>query len=281
MKLRIQSRSAFTLIEILIVVAVIAVLMALMMPAIQATRESARRTQCSNNLKQIGVALHLYHDLNSMLPRGGWFPTTPAHSWCSAILPYLDQKGVYNQINVNVPYTDAANTTVGKIVLPIFLCPTAPKPTVLRRSVDVPSTPQEYARSCYAAVNGEQTLRSPSGTNDPERGAMMFESNVSFTQITDGISQTILVGEAPEGANSLWMSVRNTLDQSSPINTLANPATPYVFTDFGQEISSHHLHGAFVVLADGSAHFLMEKMENRILAALCSRQGGDVIDSGF
>ena len=108
-----------------------------------------------------------------------------------------------------------------------------------------------------------------------------YETSIPFYQITDGISQTMLVGEAPEGAHSIWMSTRNVLDQSAPINTPASPMNQYMFTDFGQEISSHHLHGASVMMADASVHFLMERMENRILSALCSRMGGDVIDTGF
>lgn len=279
---RSSPRLAFTLIELLVVIAVIAVLVAMLLPAVQSARESARRTQCRNNLKQIGIALHLYHDLNSILPRGGWTAATAAHSWGAASLPYLDQKGLFDQLNVGKLYTDPVNATVGKTMLPVYLCPTTPKFNTLRKSADLPTTStQEYGRTGYGAINGERGLRAANGTNSPERGAMILAMNISLHQISDGTSQTILIGEAPEGIHSLWASVRNVFDQSGTINAPATFALNYVFGDYGQEISSYHPTGANVLLADGSVHFLLEGIENRTLAALCSREGREVIDVDF
>jgi len=245
---------------------------------VQAARESARRAQCQNNLKQLGIALASYHDLYKVLPRGGWIATSANISWTSAILPHLEEKALYDSLSRGVPYTHASNLAAGRTVLPVLLCPSSLRESLWRSSADLPSSsPNLYARTDYGGVNGERALRSPTASNSPERGVMIVEKNISLSAITDGTSQTILLGEAPEGIHSLWISVRNLFDQSAPINTLATYAPQYVFYDFGQEINSYHAGGAFTLFADGSVHFLSETMDNRSLAALCSRSGGEII----
>jgi prepilin-type N-terminal cleavage/methylation domain-containing protein len=277
-----RPRHGFTIVELLVVIAIVGLLVALLLPAVQASRESARRAQCQNNLKQLGIALHNYHDTYKVFPRGGWAPTSANLSWTSAILPQLEERALFNSLNASVPYTDPANLAPGWTVLPVLLCPTSPKDTLWRISPDLPSSsPNRYARTDYGAVNGERALRSPTATNSPERGAMILEKNVSLAAITDGASHTILVGECPEGINSMWISVKNVFDQSAPINPLATVAPVYVFWDNGQEINSYHAGGAFTLFADGSVHFLFEDMDVGILAALCSRSGGEVIGDSY
>jgi prepilin-type N-terminal cleavage/methylation domain-containing protein len=290
-ELRLRS-SAFTLIELLVVLAIIGLLVALLLPAVQSAREAARRAQCQNNLKQIGLALHAYHNINGSFPRGGWSsnPDAPASrdpsnnnlfglSWGATILPQLEQVVLYQQLNRNVPSTDTANAAVGKTVVPIFLCPTAPNEPMFKVNSPAPIT-QLYARTSYGGMDGERGLRSPTATNNPERGTMIYEKNIALKDIPDGTSRTILIGECPEGLHSQWISVANLFDQSAPINTLANPATQFVFADNGQEINSYHRGGALTLFADGSVHFLTETLDNQTLAALCSRDGGEAI-SGF
>jgi len=273
--------AGFTLIELLAVIAIIGLLVALLLPAIQSSREAARRTQCTNNLHQIGVALLAYHNGHSSFPRGGWPATSANLSWSASILPHLADQSLYERLNRDAPYTDASNVATGQVQLAVFLCPTAPNDPPLKKSADLPaSSTQTYARTNYAGVEGERGLRAPGATNEPERGVMIFEKNISIPQITDGTSQTILVAEAPEGIQSLWISVRNIFDQSAPINTPAAFAKQYVFWDYGQEINSYHPGGATVLMADGSVHFLRETLDNLTLAALCSRAGGETIQ-GF
>lgn len=271
-------RLAFTLVELLVVVAIIGVMIALLLPAVQAARESARRAQCHNNLKQIGLALHGYHGTFAMFPRGGWGATSTGLSWSACALPYLEQTQLFERIDRQTPYTSVSNAAVGATVLDAFLCPSAPKTSYLRKSADLPAaTTREYARSDYAAINGERGLRAPGASNSPERGVLILERHISLDQIADGASQTLLVSEAPEGIHGLWFSVRNAMDQSGPINKPATYAPSYVFFDYGQEISSYHSRGACALFADGSVHFLSETLDAQVLAAICSREGDEPI----
>ncbi|MCC7083447.1 MAG: DUF1559 domain-containing protein [Pirellulales bacterium] len=273
-----RSSIGFTLVELLVVVAIIGVLIALLLPAVQAAREAARRAQCENNLKQIGLAMQSYHSTQGAFPRGGWPATSANFSWTACLLPHLEEQPLYERLHRDVPYTDAANLAAGQAALAVLLCPTAPSNQQLKQSADLPRVSKQlYARTCYGAVNGERGLRAPGASNSPERGAMIFEKNISLREIADGASHTILVAEAPEGIHAIWISVRNLFDQSKPINTPAEFAPQYVFYDYGQELSSYHPGGAFAMFADGSARFLRDSIDDRTLAALCSRAGSETI----
>lgn len=271
-------RRAFTLVELLVVIAIIGVLVALLLPAVQSAREAGRRAQCQNQLRQIGIALHLYHESHHTFPRGGWPATSAGMSWGASILPGLEQLALYERIDRRARYTAAENREVARTPLSVFLCPTAPKDTSFRQPSDLSASPEnQFARSDYSAVNGERGLRAPTATNSPERGVMILERNISLNQITDGASHTILISEAPEGMHSIWFSVRNVMDQSGPINKLATYSPQFVFFDFGQEISSYHPQGAHGLFADGSVHFLSQSMNPQTLAAICSRAGEEPI----
>lgn len=269
----------FTLVELLVVVAIIGVLLALLMPSIQSAREASRRTACQSQLKQIGMALHGYHNLHGKLPRGGWLPPAIGLSWTAATLPFLEEQSLFDRLDRRSIYTSISNQNAGKTVLPLLICPSSPRDSLYRSSPDLPSSSTvTYARTDYGAVNGERSLRSSSATNTPERGAMIYERNISFSGILDGTSKTILIGEAPEGMHGIWLSTRNLFDQSGLINAPATFSKQYVFLDFGQELSSYHTGGALTLFADGSVHFLPTRLEKSILAALCSRAGGETME---
>jgi len=275
-----RRRPGFTLVELLTVLAIVGVLVGLLLPAVQASREAARRSLCQNNLRQIGIALHSYHAVNKHFPRGGWAPTSAKLSWSASILSNLEARSLFDQIDRTVSFTDPRNLAVGQTQLAVFLCPSAPQDLALKTlSPFLLPKPTLYARTSYGAVNGERGLRYFNAKNDPERGAMIFEKDISLQEVTDGASQTILIAEAPEGIHAMWINVLNLFDQSGPINAPAESPgqAQYVFADFGQEVSSYHPAGAQVLFADGSVHFLSESLDALILAALCSRAGNEPI----
>lgn len=260
------------------VIAIIGTLVALLLPAVQAARESARRAACKNNLKQIGLALHGYHGLKQAFPQGGRSAQKGGLSWTSAVLPWLEETPLHDRIEASLPYTDGTNLEAGQLVIPILLCPSVPEGAELRKSRDLPfSSPNRYAPTHYGGVQGERGLRSPTATNNPERGAMIFEKPIALKHITDGSSKTALIGEAPTGTNLIWIGVRSLFDQSAPINTRNEQG----FIDFGQELSSYHPGGAMVALADGSVVFLAESISDPSLAAICSRNAGDDTTGGL
>ena len=215
----------FTLIELLVVIAIIAVLIALLLPAVQQAREAARRTQCRNNLKQIGIALHNYHDANQVFPMGlsdtvwgnseitgdGW-------AWGAAILPFLDQAPLFNQFNFNTnPYAVSGNQALGATPLAAFSCPSDIKPSVS------PNNPGSAAagkgttavatssyQGCGGPFEGAPCLAGGStGTvpvPDPRNiGLFLVNTCNSFRNITDGTSNVFAVGEVrwiPNGVDS-------------------------------------------------------------------------------
>jgi prepilin-type N-terminal cleavage/methylation domain-containing protein/prepilin-type processing-associated H-X9-DG protein len=267
---------AFTLIELLVVIAIIAVLIALLLPAVQAAREAARRTQCINNLKQIGLALYGYHDTFATFPSGGWIalPTQPNTTnmnvgWSAVVLPWLEQAAVYNGLNLNFPYGNAVNSTNGHTVMTVYLCPSEPRTTFWNQDTgDI----FFYADDDYGGMYGPRGLGNPTFTNNPPTGPMIFNQPIPQSQITDGTSQTIQVGEAAEAIHAMWIDGHNIFDECCPIN--ARPPT-----EFGEELTSQHPGGVNTLFADGSVHFLKNSTNSVVLSALCTRATGEVVDS--
>ena len=264
--------AGFTLIELLVVIAIIAVLIALLLPAVQAAREAARRSQCVNNLKQVGLALHNYHDTNGTFPAGGWVGNGMNFGWSAAVLPGLEQRAVYDGLNFSHPSNVAVNSTTAYTVLNVYLCPSEPRRSTWNRNALL-GDPFLSADADYGGMYGPRGFYGylPSAiTNSPPRGAMIADACLGFPQISDGTSQTIQVGEAPEAINAMWASGHNVFDQSAPIN--ARPPLEY-----GEELTSQHPGGANVLFADGSVHFLKQTINPLVLVGLCTRAGGEVL----
>lgn len=305
-------RVGFTLVELLVVISIIGVLMALLMPAIGAAREASRRIQCRNNLKQIGIACHVYHTTHKMLPKGGAGIASLTNalakarwqlSWGSAILPGLEQMALYDSINQKEPYLHADNLVPGQTILPVYLCPTAPTGEKLKPNGDTPTSATKYARTDYGGNWGERGMRCYPSTNCQNnysdlgdksgfgRGVMLIgtEPAVRLAKILDGTSNTIMIGEAPEGLHSIWIGHKNVFDQSAPVNAMAGPSPQWQscgptfkskgrgFCDYGQEFHSYHGDGAQFVFADGSARWINQDIDIKTFSALLSRAGREVI----
>jgi prepilin-type N-terminal cleavage/methylation domain-containing protein len=195
----------FTLIELLVVIAIISVLMALLLPAVQAAREAARRTQCRSNLKQIGIAMHHYHDVWRTLPFGNidapfaGDPTIPAaqYGWSAftGILPFLEQQQLYKMLNLGVPEIGGQNENYGPFpqnlmaiaqVVPLYLCPSDSF-----RVVQTGWAPVNYMACAGTSIDPD------AGT---QNGAFYSNSHTRFADITDGTSNTVLVSESVLGA---------------------------------------------------------------------------------
>ena len=275
-----RSRSpGFTLVELLVVIAIIGVLIGLLLPAVQAAREAARRASCLSNLRQVGLALHSYHDTHATFPAGGWIalynqPLSKNMNmgWSVSVLPWVEQRALFDSMNLSFPYSTPANQTACFTVLSVYLCPSEPRTSDRAR---YPGDPFESGDSDYGGMFGERALSGPTALNNPPRGAMIFNACLTVADILDGTSHTLQIGEHPEAINALWPSGHNVFDQSDSIN--ARPKYEY-----GEELASRHPGGVNSLMADGSARFLKQTLDKKTLGALCTRDGGEIVgDSAY
>ncbi|MBX3436150.1 MAG: DUF1559 domain-containing protein [Planctomycetaceae bacterium] len=274
-------RRGFTLIELLVVIAVIAVLIALLLPAVQRIREAARLTQCRNNLKQIGLALHNYHDVHNTFPfalandkRAYNATQNPlfidsSWVWSVSILPQLEQENLWSQLATerNRPkqiFQDSALLPLFRTPLPVFVCPTDPARELNDKRPFRTMLPGEevlIARSNYVANNG----------NEEDTGPFYENSIVAITDLQDGSSCTFLVGEraTPEQFAAIWSGVE--LDVENLTNRWAIQANTRFRMNDGaagsgiapspiQAFGSQHAGGSQFLIADGAVRFISENI---------------------
>lgn len=206
-------RPAFTLVELLVVIAITGVLVALLLPAVQAAREAARRAQCTNHLRQIGLACHLYNDTYGRLPPGGFYADMTNSieaariNWAIAILPGLEQGALYQQYDQNITNSDPRNMPVLKTLLPVMLCPS----DMHSKKGVASSLPEIIAPGSYKGISGTRwnaangfwdvtPLAVTAQTFPSTRGALTMCGvggllPVRLPEIQDGTSNTLLVGE--------------------------------------------------------------------------------------
>jgi prepilin-type N-terminal cleavage/methylation domain-containing protein len=218
------SRLGFTLVELLVVIAIIGILVALLLPAIQAAREAARRSQCLNNCRQIGLAIHGYHDSTKELPPSRT-NTSDGFTWAAVILPYMEETTLGNLLDLSKSYASHP-ATFREAAIPSFLCPSRDhdRPLSIPKGEPIPgvltTTGAEVlntvgatpgARGDYTGITGtwrhtngqKEELHNGAFMQPVSKGGGRFESRTSFRRVTDGLSKTIFVAE-----NSYWMSAR-------------------------------------------------------------------------
>jgi prepilin-type N-terminal cleavage/methylation domain-containing protein/prepilin-type processing-associated H-X9-DG protein len=297
-----RCRRAFTLVELLVVVAILSILIGLLLPAVQKVREAANRMKCANNLKQLGLACHTYHDTNAVLPPGylarvpyrdGATDTAPGWGWAAFLLPYLEQDNLYRQINFNKP---VEQSPAAAVVLPLLLCPADPVPPEPFEATDATLAPvATLAPSSYAATCGPDAsdVAALAGL-----GVFYRNSRTRLTDVTDGTSSTAMIGDRSWAqTNGAWAGApsgavaRAGFMNPWPLATGPAPALVLVHnnwlnirtdSDGGlDDFSSNHVGGGNLLFADGSVHFVGSvTAEGQIHAdfqALGTRAGGEVI----
>jgi prepilin-type N-terminal cleavage/methylation domain-containing protein len=282
-------RAAFTLIELLVVVAIIAVLIGLLLPAVQMARESAARTQCSNNMHQLGIALLKYHDDFGGFPPGHLtLPNGTQHNWATLILPYIELENLYRQYSFNVTWSGTANDSgIIQTRISMYTCPSAPFDRHAANNRGVLD---------YPAIN-QITRPNPFATKLPPSDPTfigVLGKNVArrITQITDGTTSTLILAE-DAGRNECWEMGQHTgslaqdgswANPGGAINVSGfNPATKStpgpvaVNGTNSQNVYSFHLHVAGGLFADGSIRYLKDTTSIDTLIALVTREGREVI----
>ena len=285
----------FTLIELLVVIAIIAILIALLLPAVQQAREAARRTQCKNNMKQIGIALHSYHDLHEALPPG-WIGVTnfapDSHGgsglgWAAMLLPQLDQQNVYRTIDVKGSILNAANSMARINPLTVFRCPSDPsQDTWQLASEDQPQQSlAELATANYIGMFGTSSLEECEELSVGQicfgNGVFYHNSRMRMRDIVDGTSQTMLCGERrtdkSRGWHSTWIGVAAGGEECHARILGSADHPPNSASAHLDDFSSQHSGGVHFLFGDGRVTFLGETINRDIYRGLATRAGGEAL----
>ncbi len=300
-----KAMPGFTLIELLVVVTIISVLIALLLPAVQGAREGARRAQCINNLKQLGLALHNYENATRVFPPGyisnfdaSGNDTGPGWGWVGMILPQFEQRSLFDAVNFTRAIEDTSNASCLGPRLSVCLCP----------SDDAPLSWLAVARD--ASGNPVRSIcQVPSanyvgmyGTSDPgiDGGGIFFrDSNIGIPNITDGTAQTIAVGERGHAlGEATWVGsvtgaslypvdddgVGYPRVESGPGMILGHAGGSLGPGDPNGEVNqfySRHPGGVNFLFADGHVSFLKTSMPNLTFRALATRAGGEMISGDY
>lgn len=303
------TRRAFTLVELLVVIAIIGVLVALLLPAVQAAREAARRTQCSNHLKQLGLGIHNYHDTVNRMPFASGWSIARTGTWAAFILPQIEQQNLYQKFDFNVAMNHANNTAAVTTVVKVFICPSDPKankPIMTNRQPDqdCPTTVMglwypvsmgpTHPDSCPFCPNttpgpgnwccqGWNLGTQPGGGSGPDSSVGMFgryPTGYRFGEVTDGLSNTLMMGETiPSHCmfNGAFLPNYPVLPTTIPLHVMEtdNGVRGTWFRTCG--FKSYHPGGVGFCLGDGSVKFFPRTIDFRLYNELGTKSGGEAV----
>jgi prepilin-type N-terminal cleavage/methylation domain-containing protein/prepilin-type processing-associated H-X9-DG protein len=284
----------FTLIELLVVISIIGILVGLLLPAVQAAREAARRIQCQNNLRQHGIALLSYHDQYRKFPAGFVWPNKIM--WSGQLLPYLEHAALHDTLDLSLPWTEPPNSTACATFLQVFRCPSSSAPDHLNAQGIDSRVPCNYL-GCSSGTVAQESGPPPHAGRFDSDGIFYVNSNVRISEVRDGTSNTVAIGEAvfrfePSGVDHL--GVTQFIDHwyigtpegagnevSEGMGSTASPVNAHkdrsLFVD-ARELAygSWHSGGAQVVFADGHVEFISNSIDKATWRALGTRDGFDV-----
>ncbi|WP_417379154.1 DUF1559 domain-containing protein [Gimesia sp.] len=304
----------FTLIELLVVIAIIAILIALLLPAVQQAREAARRSQCKNNLKQLGLAMHNYHETFQVFPFGMINPTngdlpgsprpaTDNTGWYPMILPYIEQGSLYNvymQEQKNPSRTGAIYWSKKDAVVPMMMCPSDPAgpKNITYGQTDPSSNGSQGFHGNYAVCSGS-THFGAAGSYTALNGLFYSRSRTRLRDITDGASMTLMASELILSADQSKHDVRGrlmnprcmgtfftTLETPNPnVGDVLIACSDIPHAPCGADSTansrtfarSYHVGGVHGLLADGAVRFISENIDRATFQSLGTRAGGEVI----
>jgi prepilin-type N-terminal cleavage/methylation domain-containing protein/prepilin-type processing-associated H-X9-DG protein len=288
-------RNAFTLVELLVVIAIIGILVALLLPAVQAAREAARRSQCLNNMRQLGIALHNHHDTFKRLPPGGLgVPTTgegaiPRLAWSAFVLPFMEQQNLQDLVDLKHSWSwvdaNTNNLVVNEMRVPVFHCPSG---TTVNQPNTALFTLHYYGNMGPKGQNPQTGLNydvlSAPNVSDWSQGEISVHgvlganTKTRFADIIDGTSNTILLGElswndAP--CYRAWLrgfENKAVVGSKNVFNAINGVATQFNDVSFGSE----HPGGANFAMCDASVRFINEDIDIGAYRGLSSRNGEEV-----
>ncbi|UUO06094.1 DUF1559 domain-containing protein [Blastopirellula sp. J2-11] len=309
-----QKRFAFTLVELLVVIAIIGVLIALLLPAVQQAREAARRMQCSNNLKQMALAMHGYHDVHLSFPIGTYQYGAAGLSldrgymgWSIGILGFIEQQNLFDQYDSSYDAVSSVNTVVRESVIATYNCPSDPNAGQLLGTATANCCGRKFASSSYRGISGrsngsgyfDDVILFPS-TNREDKGILTAleegERPTRFADITDGTSNTLLVGEAhatgTPDRGAFWAQTYTSYALASI--TVGYPAPTFGITDYSdcatvandqgvhlnackRYLGSLHTGGVQFARADGSVSFTSVTIDQAILGGHATASGNEVL----
>lgn len=310
---KLLSRRGFTLVELLVVIAIIGVLVALLLPAVQAARESARRMSCSNNVKQIVIAAHNFHDTKGYFPPGalrsgadastsevskkfGVTTNNVNHSWAIFVLPFMEQSNLYDRYDFNSNWAAAVNHPVVGTPLKGLTCPSTPGGSERFYTKTVDGVSVTAAAGDYAPNNGYSSSLEGAGYADVcvmRNGILQVNVTVNLTEIRDGSSNTILISEdagrpANYRAGKVYSPTAGTdggwadhdcefITHGMSQDGATSGGNCHTNCNNGNEVYAFHSAGAMHGIADGSVRFIAKNMDMRPFVKLITRNGNDVV----